>query len=185
MAEILTIDLKNNTPQGEGIEFIEAQMFADRPTPLAVVHYTSHGKYPEYGLRLDLQKRAFLDQPANPKEAGFVRDSALPVAEYIATALDRRDYGILSTTNSAENATTLSASDVQDNERIIAFLEGLTPSDFNRVLLRLPGGFPHVPDGKPHFERVAALIRWVDSSAGPGIPRLTELLTMLFPKVAL
>lgn len=64
---------------------------------------------------------------------------------------------------------------------LIRFLEGLTPSDFSRILARLPGIDKHMPDGGTHFERVAAMVRRMRSSSGPGLEHLAAVLDDLFP----
>jgi hypothetical protein len=74
-----------------------------------------------------------------------------------------------------------SAAVTVDEDRLVAFLEGLTPSDFARILVRLPGAANQVSDNTTHLERVAALMRYVRSSGGPGLPRLVRVVESLFP----
>lgn len=64
---------------------------------------------------------------------------------------------------------------------LLPFLEGLTPADFARILTRLPAANPYVPEGVSHYARVAALLSYVRSSAGPGIGRLAAVVKELFP----
>jgi hypothetical protein len=73
-----------------------------------------------------------------------------------------------------------SGSDV-DESLLISFLEGLTPSDLRRILARLPGSEDQVPDTSDHIARVAALMRFVRSTAGPKISTLAMVVRKIFP----
>jgi hypothetical protein len=61
MPRVISIDLSDQVPNGSAVRFLRAEMAADYVTPFALVRYSLHGKEPEAGLRLDMDKRIFLD----------------------------------------------------------------------------------------------------------------------------
>lgn len=65
--------------------------------------------------------------------------------------------------------------------RIADFLEGLGTPDFERLLSRLPQTDRHIPIAVSPLERAAALLKYIRSSTGPGIPDLAQTLAILFP----
>lgn len=68
-------------------------------------------------------------------------------------------------------------------EELITFLEGLTPTDFERLLVRMPGTTGHVPYHAGHFERVAAFIAYVRSATGPGWKKVREVVALFYPVI--
>lgn len=68
-----------------------------------------------------------------------------------------------------------------NEDTLLSFLEGLTSTDFARLLTRLPETTGHVPDGVPHLQRVAALLAFIRSTGGPGIERLIQVVNDAFP----
>lgn len=68
-----------------------------------------------------------------------------------------------------------------DIAKIIKFLEGLTPGDFGRIIVRLPGAYHHFASQDGHYERVCALVLYVHSSNGPGFNHVAHILEELFP----
>lgn len=75
----------------------------------------------------------------------------------------------------------MSEEDVLDENRLISFLEGLTPGDFASIVTRIPGASARVPDGVPHLERVAGLIRFVRAANGIQLEGLKKIVDDLFP----
>lgn len=66
-------------------------------------------------------------------------------------------------------------------EKIVSFLEGLTSTDLNRVIVRLESAASYIPDNGDKYARVFALIQYVYSNTGPGQKVLMEVLKNLFP----
>lgn len=72
-------------------------------------------------------------------------------------------------------ANTAKTTDENSNEKVINDLGRMTPGDFAIVVTKIPGAAEHVPDQVDHLQRVAALVRFVESSTGPGIGKLKEI----------
>lgn len=67
-----------------------------------------------------------------------------------------------------------------DEKKLVKFLEDLAPTDFNRILARIPEAAIYVPEGVNHLQRVYALLHYVRSSAGPRQEKLQEVVQELF-----
>ena len=80
MAEIRSINLAE-IPSKNGIDFIEAQWWDDS-SPLVVVLYSYHGDVMR--LRMDIDKRAFIDHLSDPSRDKTVQNLALPIWEIVA-----------------------------------------------------------------------------------------------------
>jgi hypothetical protein len=63
-----------------------------------------------------------------------------------------------------------------DRNTLVMTLEQLAPSDFASVVTRIPGAASHVSRHGTVREQAAELIRWVESSTGPGLDALREAL---------
>lgn len=61
---------------GPKVQFISVLVPLKQPSPFAVVFYSVNGQPSEYGLRLDMDRRAFLDQPAGIDDPGESLDEA-------------------------------------------------------------------------------------------------------------
>jgi hypothetical protein len=81
-----TIDLRGKVPGFASLEFIEAKVF-DPNAPFALVTYTDGGRQPEFGLRLDLDKFAFLDRLDDVQKDEALRTAAPQIARIVALAL--------------------------------------------------------------------------------------------------
>ena len=51
------------------MRFLAADVLANRAEPLATVYYAGNGKKQRYGLRLDMDKRVFLDRFEDDRNA--------------------------------------------------------------------------------------------------------------------
>lgn len=80
-----------------------------------------------------------------------------------------------------QNTDSPASESLSEEAVLVTFLEGLTPSDFSRILMRLPGVTPYIPKEATPIQQVAALIDYVRSTAGPGIELLTSVVHELFP----
>ena len=91
MPEIFTIDLKGRVHtrirRGKSIEFIQAQMLEGRQSPFALVLYKENGIMPQYGLRLDLQKKSFLDHFDDTEIESANREAAAEITEIVGQQL--------------------------------------------------------------------------------------------------
>jgi hypothetical protein len=61
MSKSHTIDLLPLHLEDSGIQLSEIEVANEPPKPLALVYYNDNGQPQDYGLRLDLEKQAFLD----------------------------------------------------------------------------------------------------------------------------
>jgi hypothetical protein len=88
MPSIRTIPLKGLVPDVGPIEFLRAEMASGvgRYIPFALVRYALHGKEQPLGIRLDLDKRAFLD---NPEDVG-AKEALDSVAPQIVGLVGRK-----------------------------------------------------------------------------------------------
>lgn len=68
-----------------------------------------------------------------------------------------------------------------DAEKLIEFLNGLTPADLGQILLRLPETTGYVPDSGAHLRRVEALILFMNSTGGHGLTKLAQVVQKRFP----
>lgn len=48
-------------PSGQGLEFVEAELFLRPEIPFAIIFYSDNGIRQEDGMRMDLDKQIFLD----------------------------------------------------------------------------------------------------------------------------
>ncbi|HEX8199144.1 MAG TPA: hypothetical protein VF590_01560 [Isosphaeraceae bacterium] len=63
-----------------------------------------------------------------------------------------------------------------DRGTLVETLERLTPSDFASVVTRIPGAASHISRHGTVSEHVAELLRWAESSTGPGLPTVEDAL---------
>ncbi len=91
MPEILTIDLRNQIPVKGKVEFLRAETAAKYRTPFVLVRYALNGAEQKEGLRLDLDKRAFLDHFEDSSLEASVAKEARTIAEFVGDFLCRRD----------------------------------------------------------------------------------------------
>jgi hypothetical protein len=74
VSEWRTIDLKGT--EVKPLKFLSADVPAERHMPFALIHYLVIGTDPpKTGLRLDLDKRVFLDRLENPDEEKAAREA--------------------------------------------------------------------------------------------------------------
>ena len=78
MEKIRSVKLKGRVPGGAGLEFERVEMPAGYDPPFALVRYSLCGEEQDTGLRLDLDKRVFLDHFEDQKEREAVIEQAAP-----------------------------------------------------------------------------------------------------------
>lgn len=92
--EILAIDdLGVVTGGGKVLSFLRAETSAKYRTPFVLVRYAINGIEQKEGLRLDLDKRAFLDHLEDPSLEASVANFAVAeqIAELVGDFLNHRD----------------------------------------------------------------------------------------------
>lgn len=91
MPEILTIDLKKQIARKGDLEFLRAETSAKYRTPFVLVRYALMGAEQKEGLRLDLDKRAFLDHLEDSSLEAAVAKEAQTIASLVGNYLHRRN----------------------------------------------------------------------------------------------
>lgn len=95
--EVLTIELRSNEnpadlrtkiPRDGKVEFLRAETSAKYRTPFVLVRYALNGDEQKEGLRLDLDKRAFLDHFEDPSLEAALAQAAGPIAEIVGKILN-------------------------------------------------------------------------------------------------
>ena len=79
MPKTKLLDLKGMVPGDSGIEFLGAEVPEDRGVPFALIHYALDSQKQAYGLRLDLDKRVFLDHFEDDEEREAVLIRSAPI----------------------------------------------------------------------------------------------------------
>jgi len=79
MSDFCRVDLEGKVQNAGTIRFLFADVPASRSVPFAVIHYADDGEEQAYGLRLDLDKRVFLDHLDDPKKDDAVRSRVLEI----------------------------------------------------------------------------------------------------------
>jgi len=77
------IDLEHHIPDVDGISFLRAEWWDER-SRFVLVRFAVNGKEQELGLRLDLDKRVFLDHFSDPKVDKLVQSQVRPIWTTIA-----------------------------------------------------------------------------------------------------
>jgi hypothetical protein len=88
IAEVHTIDLKGYIPNGASIELLRAEVPVGRYyVPVALVRYSLQGVEQEFGLRLDMDKRAFIDHFEDEELEGIIQQAAPKIVELVGSIL--------------------------------------------------------------------------------------------------
>ena len=66
MSKVRTVSLRHNVPKDASLKFLRVELVRGGFTPFALVRYAEAGVEQPLGLRLDLDKRAFLDHFDDP-----------------------------------------------------------------------------------------------------------------------
>jgi len=83
MADIKTIDLKYITQAAPWLSFLRAEWWDDS-SRFVLIRYSLEGKEQELGLRLDLDKKIFLDHMDDPKLDTIVQHEAENIWRVVA-----------------------------------------------------------------------------------------------------
>jgi hypothetical protein len=86
--EVRAIDLKGYIPNGASIEFLRAEVaVGEYRVPVALIRYALQGVEQDLGLRLDMDKRAFIDH-FDEEELEQAAQKAIPkIVEVVGSAL--------------------------------------------------------------------------------------------------
>lgn len=87
MSNTYTISLEGRVTGGASIEFVRAEMPAGRRTPFVLIRYRDNGSIPEFGLRLDLDKRVLMDHLSDPKKDGIIKKAVPRIVEIVGQDL--------------------------------------------------------------------------------------------------
>jgi hypothetical protein len=85
---MITIDLRHRVPGGASIEFLRVEMAGIDASPFALIRYAKDGEEQKTGLRLDLDKRSFLDHFEDQEKERVIESAAPRIVELVGTALD-------------------------------------------------------------------------------------------------
>ncbi len=87
MPELFIIPLHGRVPGSAGIEFLRAEMPAGVRSSLALIRYKQYGQEMQYGVRLDLDKRVFLDHFEDAAEEDVLQHAAPRIVSIMAKEL--------------------------------------------------------------------------------------------------
>jgi hypothetical protein len=88
MIDIRIVDLKDRILGKPPIAFLRVEMPTKYHLPLVRVRCALDGAEQDHGLRLDLDKRSFLDRVPHHKETDDILQEAAPkIAEYLGSVL--------------------------------------------------------------------------------------------------
>jgi hypothetical protein len=85
MAEVESIDLKSKLKPAGELTFLRAEWWS-KSSRFALVRYSYQYKEEEFGLRLDLDKRVFLDHLEDPQLDKIIQIYAGSIWEIVADA---------------------------------------------------------------------------------------------------
>lgn len=77
------VDLKDIAPSSATVQFIRAEVPSQR-SPFIRIYYSLEGHEERFALRLDVDKRVFLDHLENPVDDQFVRRVAPEIANLVS-----------------------------------------------------------------------------------------------------
>jgi hypothetical protein len=88
---MISIDLKGRIKGGSSIEFLRAEMYEEpRRIPSALIRYSVDDVEQAYGLRLDLDKRVFLDHFEDKEKQEAIARAIPEILEILRSALYAR-----------------------------------------------------------------------------------------------
>jgi hypothetical protein len=87
MADVMTIYLKGDIPKSFSVEFLRAQISTKYSLPLVLIWYSVMGREQESGLRLDLDKKTFLDHFEDAEMEETARRAAPAIVSFLGSTL--------------------------------------------------------------------------------------------------
>jgi hypothetical protein len=78
MSKLTWVDLNHQVPDVDGVSFLRAEWWDER-SHFVLVRFALNGEEQELGLRLDLDKRVFLDHLSDPKTDKLIQDQVRPI----------------------------------------------------------------------------------------------------------
>ena len=76
------IDLTATAPSSATIHFLKAEV-PSQPSPFVRVYYQYKGRDEKFALRLDVDKRVFLDHLDNKEDDKFIREAAPQIVQQL------------------------------------------------------------------------------------------------------
>lgn len=90
--KVRTIDLKGYIPNGNSLEFLRAEVAVGQyRSPFALIRYALEGVEQNLGLRLDMDKRAFIDHFEEEDLESAIQKAAPKIAELVGSSLHSQD----------------------------------------------------------------------------------------------
>jgi hypothetical protein len=87
MSDVFTVPLKHRIAGEANIEILRAEMLAGVRSPLALIRYAEQGREVEFGLRLDIDKKVFLDHLLDDRQERLLTRIAPDVAAILGREL--------------------------------------------------------------------------------------------------
>jgi hypothetical protein len=144
LSERLVIALPDEIKGGAGIEFLFVEISKFFPAmPFAVVHYEENGKRVPLGLRLDLDKRVFLDHFDDGAKEEVLNRAAPKICAFVGPSRQGKDRGhsvIISAYTLPESLVSAGASPVVAQR--IEIPVGISEKKANAASLSLPWNAP-------------------------------------------
>ena len=78
-----TVRFNGSIPRNDAVDFVEAEIFTKPEIPFAIVRYRLNGKLQPEGLRLDLDKRVFLDHLEEASEEAVAASAAPAIVNHL------------------------------------------------------------------------------------------------------
>lgn len=92
MADRIKVDLRNRIATKGSIEFLFAETSGSVYSPFAIVRYSVNGEEQDLGLRLDLDKRVFLDHFEDINQESIVEHAAPIISGVVGDHLASLDW---------------------------------------------------------------------------------------------
>lgn len=87
MPAIREIDLNGRLGENAAIKFLRAEVSKEHRLPFALIRYSLYGKEQEFGLRLDLDKRVFIDHLPDEQDEEILEKIAPKIVEILGAEL--------------------------------------------------------------------------------------------------
>jgi len=87
MPAIREIDLRGRIGGNAAIKFLRAEVSKEHRLPFALIRYSLYGKEQDLGLRLDLDKRVFIDHLPDEENEGILERAAPKIVEILGAEL--------------------------------------------------------------------------------------------------
>ncbi len=178
---VVLLNACSTRPQAEGLaEIIDCVVGMNKPIgdAAAIIFAASFYRAIGFGRSVqeafDLGKVALLLEgiPEDHTLELFVRKGVDAAALTLVVPPSKSAEDVVPRQRGGESAT--KPLPTMDRLTFVRTLAGLTPAHFEPFVATIPGAAPHVSRQGTIPEKVAELIRWAESSAGPGIDAVQD-----------